>query len=220
MQALIKKDLYTQQKMVYLFSLFWFIPITGFFTDGSPIRHVLLITFTSFTLVLYSNFNTTTSEEMQSRFINSLPVTRKQVVLGKYATGIIWYLPMALLVTIYVVLFNLFAPFPSRLIHLPEYIIALTIMYLLLSIFYPLLFSVGYKVASVLVGVIIPVTLLIGNQMIVNLTENPKFPEVKEFVASLAEKQWMIAGFLTLATLIISVISYQVSVKIYTKKDL
>lgn len=220
MQALIKKDLYTQQKVVYLFSLFWFITITGFFTDGSPIRHVLLIAFTSFTLVLYSNFNTTTSEEMQSRLINSLPVTRKQVVLGKYVTGIIWYLPMALLVTIYVVLFNLFAPFPSRLIHFPEYIIALTILYLLLSIFYPLLYTVGYKVASVLVGVIIPVTLLIGNQIIVNLTENPKFPNVKELVASLAEKQWMIAGVLTLATLIISVISYQVSVKIYSKKDL
>jgi ABC-2 type transport system permease protein len=219
MQALIKKDLLTQQKMAYLSCLIWFIPLTNFFTDGTPFKHVLLMTILAFSLALYSNFNTKTTEEKQAIFINSLPVTRRQVVLAKYFTGLIWYGMSAIFVTFYVLLFHLFAPFPSRLIYLEEYVISLSIMYISLSIFYPLIYAIGYKIASFLTGAIL-LSVSIAFQMILNLAENPRFPSVKDFLATLSQNQWMIAGILALVVIIITMISYQASVKIYNKTDL
>ena len=219
MQALIKKDLLTQQKMVYLSCLIWFIPLTNFFTDGTPFKHVLLMTLCAFSLVLSSNFNTKTTEEKQAIFINSLPVTRKQVVLAKYSTGLIWYGISAVLVTFYVLLFHLFAPFPSRMMYLEEYVISLSILYISLSIFYPLIYAIGYKIASFLTGAIL-LSASIAFQMILNLAANPKFPSVKDFLATLSQNQWMFAGILAFVAIIITTISYQASVKIYNKADL
>jgi ABC-2 type transport system permease protein len=219
MQALIKKDLLTQQKVAYLSCLIWFIPLTDFFTDGTPFKHVLLMTILAFSLALYSNFNTKTTEEKQAIFINSLPVTRRQVVLAKYFTGLIWYGMSAVLVTFYVLLFHLFAPFPSRPIFFEEYVISLSIMYISLSIFYPLIYAIGYKIASFLTGAIL-LSVSIAFQMILNLAGNPRFPSVKDFLATLSQNQWMIAGILALVATIITTISYQVSVKIYNKMDL
>ncbi|MBZ5748973.1 ABC-2 transporter permease [Metabacillus rhizolycopersici] len=219
MQALIKKDLLTQQKIVYLSCLIWFIPLTNFFTDGMPFKHVLLMTFLAFSLVFSSNFNTKTTEERQAIFINSLPVTRRQVVLAKYFTGLIWYGISAVFVTFYVLLFHLFAPFPSRMIYLEEYVISLSIMYILLSIFYPLIYAIGYTSALFLTGAIL-VSVLMAFQIILNLAENPRFPSVNDFLATLSQNQWMIAGILALVAIIITTISYQASVKIYNKADL
>jgi ABC-type transport system involved in multi-copper enzyme maturation permease subunit len=219
MQALIKKDLLTQSKTVYLLCLIWFIPLTNFFTDGTPFKHVLLMSFLAFTMVLYSNFNTTTSEEKQSIFINSLPVTRRQVVLGKYVTGLIWFVITAIFVTLYVSLFHMLAPFPSRMMYPEEYVISLAIMYVLLSIFYPLMYAIGYKVASALTAIVL-LSILIGLQITINVVENPKFPSVKDFIASLGQNQWIIAGILIVVALLITITSFHTSVKIYKKKDL
>ncbi|KKI91063.1 hypothetical protein WQ54_16780 [Bacillus sp. SA1-12] len=218
MQALIKKDLLTQQKVYYLICLIWFIPLTNFFTDGTPFKHVLLITFYATSMVMYSNFNTITSEEKQAMLINSLPVTRNQVVLSKYMTGAIWYFISAIFVTIYVLLFHLFAPFPSRMIYLEEYIISFSIAYLLLSVFYPLFYALGFKIASFLVGAII-LSVIMGLQIIINLVANPRFPSVKNFVTSLGQDQWTIAGILAVVTLLVTVFSYKASVRIYSRKD-
>ncbi|OAS84088.1 MULTISPECIES: ABC-2 transporter permease [Metabacillus] len=219
MQALIKKDLLTQPKKVYLLCLIWFIPLTNFFTDGTPFKHVLLMAFLAFNMVLYSNFNTTTSEEKQSIFINSLPVTRRQVILGKYVTGIIWFATAAIFVTLYVLLFYMLAPFPSRMMFLEEYVISLAITYILLSIFYPLMYTIGYKVASALTAIVL-LSILMGLQITLNTAENPKFPSVKDFLTFLGQNQWMIAGILIVVALLITITSFYTSLKIYNKKDL
>ncbi|WP_226670159.1 ABC-2 transporter permease [Metabacillus litoralis] len=218
MEALIKKDIFTLQKKVFFLLLLWFIPLTNFFTDGSAFKHLLLLIFYGSTLILYSNFNTSSSEEMQSRLINSLPVTRKQIILSKYVAGCIWFALGSVLVTAYVILFHQFAPFPSRLIYPAEYIICLAIVYLFLAIFYPFLYAVGYKAASFL-SVIVFVSILMFFQISINLSENPKYPAVKDFIDSLTQNQWIIAGFLSFLSLVLTIISYKIAVRVYEKKD-
>ncbi len=212
MITLIKKDLLTQEKWTYLLCLVLFIPITSFFTDGSPIRHLLLLIALPFAFV-------TSLEDKQSKLVNSFPVTRNQIVIGKYLSVIVWFVLSAIIVTIYMFLFLKFAPFPSRMMTPAEYIIALSLIYLSLSVYFPFLFSLGYKLASIPTGIFVFVLFMVY-RITLNLAENPRYPEVTEFVQSLNENQWILAGSIFTIAAIFTVISFFISARIYAKKDL
>ncbi|APH06150.1 ABC-2 transporter permease [Bacillus weihaiensis] len=219
MQALVKKDLYTLPKHVFLLNLLWFIPLTNFFTDGSPHKHLILLFLLGSSLILYSNYNTKTSEDMQARLVNSLPVTRKKIVLAKYMTGLIWYLIAFVICSIYVFLFHTFAPFPSRLITPAEYVICLAGTYLFISVYYPFLYAFGDKIAAFLT-LFLFITSSIGFQIVLNLAANPRYPQVTEFVESISYHEWLLAGSMLLISLFLTFLSFQASVRIYSKKDL
>lgn len=114
MQHLIFKDIYTQKWYAYFTNAIWFIVFTNFFTDGSPIRHVLLLAFLSAWMAMTSNGNTN-SFEKESALLISLPIKRHEIVLAKYAAGFMWFGLSAMAVFGYVFLFDAFAPFSTRM---------------------------------------------------------------------------------------------------------
>lgn len=217
MRQLVVKDLYTQKPLVYFTSIIWFIMFTNFFTDGAPIRHVFLLIFLAYWLVNYSNANTK-SFEGESILLNSLPVTRRQLVLTKYVTALVWFSFAAVAVVMYIFLFKSFAPFPTRMINVSELFIAVSGFYILLSIFYPLLFKFGYQLASILAFIL---TLIgyIGLQTFMNMLENPRIPFANEIVATLAANKLGSITIFIIVSLLITLFSYVLSVRIYEKKD-
>lgn len=219
MNLLIRKDLYTQRVSTYFLTILWFIIFTNFFTDGQPIRHVILLAVVAYFIAISSN---TKSFEKESVLINSLPVTRKQVVLAKYAAGLIWFVLSAVVVLIYIFLFETFAPFPARMMSITELLIALGSFFLLISIYYPLQFKAGYVLASTLT-VMIPVLAMMSLTIIKNILENPRMTSTHEWMMHIAQlftaNQWTFAFLFLLISALVTWLSIQLSIRIYGNSD-
>lgn len=219
MKLLIRKDLFTQPMTTYLLSGMWFIIFTNFFTDGLPVRHVMLLVVVAYFISISSNNK---SFERESVLVNSLPVTRKQIVTAKYAAGFIWFLLSAAVIVPYIFLFQTFAPFPTRMITIPELLIALGCFYLLLALFYPLQFKAGYILASILT-IMIPVIAMMSLPIITNILENPRMPEAHAWLRQIAQtfsaNEWAIAFGVLSISILVTWLSILLSIRIYSKKD-
>ncbi|WP_165820850.1 ABC-2 transporter permease [Pueribacillus theae] len=217
MKALILKDLYTQKVYIYFFSMMWFVIVTNFFTDGSPFRHVLLLTILAFWLASSTNANTK-SFEGESVLINSLPITRRQIVLAKYTSGLMWFAFAAIAVLVYIFLFDTFAPFPTRMMHVDEFILSLSGYYILLSVFYPILFQAGYHISSI-VTFVFAFVVSMGIRIFHNMVENPGLTFMPGIVETLESNATLLMFVFIAFSIFITLISYGLSVRIYERKD-
>ncbi|GKV64042.1 MULTISPECIES: ABC-2 transporter permease [unclassified Sporosarcina] len=219
MNALIRKDLYTQKASTYFLAVLWFIIFTNFFTDGQPVRHVLLLIFTAYFIAI-SNCNK--AFEKESVLVNSLPVTRKQFVLAKYAAGLMWFGLSAAAVLAYIFLFDTFAPFPTRMMTIPELLIALGSFFIIISLFYPLQFKAGYVLATSLT-IILPLFSMMSFRIILNIMENPRMVAEQNFFLKTAElvtaNQWTVAFSVLLVSALLTWLSILLSFRIVRKTD-
>lgn len=221
MKLLIRKDLYAQPLSAFLVSGLWFIILTNFFTNGDPARHVMLLIAVAYFISISSSANNK-SYEKEMVLVNSLPVTRKQVVMAKYASGFVWFLLSAAGILLYIFLFQMFAPFPARMMTVPELLIALGSFFLLLALFYPLQYKAGYVLASALT-IIIPIIALMSITIIGNIMDNPRMTQEHLLFQSIAQiysdHQWLIVLGLLLLSAILTWLSMLLSIRIYRKKD-
>lgn len=209
---LLRKEMFTQKAYVYILGLIWFIPFTNFFTSGDPIRHIQLL----IVLALWIPYNAAYYE--LAALVNSLPVTRRKVVMAKYASGLIWFIPAAVIVIAYVLLFDQFAPFPTRLMTGWDLLLAFGSLCFILSVFYPLLMITGY-ITSLVLTVVFTVVVSIGIQMVGNIYNNPSLTYLDGFVETVLANQGLFILLFALAGLIVIWLSYHLSVRFYHKKD-
>lgn len=219
MNALVKKDLYTQKMSTYFLTGLWFIIFTNFFTTGEPVRHVLLLIFVAY-FVAISTSNK--AFEKESVLINSLPITRKQFVLAKYTAGFMWFGLSAVGVLIYIFLFDTFAPFPTRMMTIPELLIALGSFFIIISLFYPLQFKTGYILATSLT-IILPLLSMMSFRIILNIMENPRMVAEQNFFRETANlvttNQWTIAFSVLIVSALVTWLSILLSVRIVRNTD-
>ncbi|PIC86199.1 hypothetical protein CSV72_09425 [Sporosarcina sp. P20a] len=219
MNALIRKDVYTQKMSAYLITALWFIIFTNFFTEGQPVRHVLLLIFAAYYMAISTSNK---AFEKESVLINSLPVTRRQFVLAKYMSGFIWFGLSAAAILVYIFLFDTFAPFPTRMMTIPELLIALGCFYLIISLFYPLQFKAGYILATSLT-IALPFLSLMVFRIILNIMENPRMVAEQKFFLQTADlittNQWTIALFVLLISALLTWLSILLSIRIVHKTD-
>ncbi|MFD1363268.1 ABC-2 transporter permease [Lentibacillus salinarum] len=154
----------------------------------------------------------------QPALMNTLPVTRKKIILAKYLTPLLWFIPAAMLMSIYVFLFVTFAPFSARLMTGWDLLLALAGLLLLMSLFYPLHRLFGY-VPAISLSVIVGVTISIGVQMVMNIYHNPRMDSLDNMVETIMANPnvfiMLLAGF----SIIITLLSYALSVWLYERKD-
>jgi ABC-type transport system involved in multi-copper enzyme maturation permease subunit len=210
---LMRKELLSQNIFTVASAFIWFIPLTQFFTNGAPITHVVLL----IVLSVWVPFCAAYYE--QPTLENSLPVTRKQLVQAKYLSCLMWFIPAATIVVTYVILFENFAPFSSRLMTWEDLLLALAGVYLLLSIFYPLYYLAGVMIASALTAAA-AVMISIGTQMVLNIYHNPSMSSLNEFVEAVSANPTLFIMLLAAIVLVITILSYLLSVWIYKKKDI
>src|SRR5690625_3839210 len=173
-----------------------------------PITHVLLLIVLSVWLPFW------TAYYEQPTLDNSLPVRRKQLVQAKYLSGLMWFIPAAIMVMIYVFLYENFAPFSTRLMTWEDLLLALAGIYLLLAIFYPLHYLTGAMIASVLTGAA-ALMISIGTQMVINIYHNPSISYLNGFVEAVAADPALYIMLLAAIVLIITILSYLLSVRIF-----
>ncbi|WP_100011786.1 ABC-2 transporter permease [Lentibacillus sediminis] len=209
---LLRNEMFSQKAYNYVLAFSSFIPFTGFFTSGVPIRHILLI------IVLSSWVPLIAPYYERDALLNSLPVTRKKIVTAKYLAPLMWSIPATVIVFIYVFLFVTYAPFPARLITGWDLLLALAGLYLLISFFYPLLISLGYIAATTLTA-ITGGAIMIGVQMVINIYHNPSMTSLDSTVENIIANPNAFILLFAGITLIITLLSYALSVKLYERKD-
>lgn len=219
MNALIRKELYTQKVSAYFLAALFFIIFTNFFTDGQPVRHVLLLIFVAYFIAISTSNK---AFEKESVLINSLPVTRKQFVLAKYAAGFMWFGLSAAVVLVYIFLFDTFAPFPTRMMTVSELLIALGFFFIIISLFYPLHFKAGYVLATSLT-IILPLLSMMSFRIILNIMENPRMVTEQKFFRQTADlvttNQWTVAFSILMISAFVTWVSILLSIRIVGKTD-
>lgn len=209
---LLHKEIFSQKPYVYFLAFIWFFPITGFFTGGSAVQHILLV------ILLASWVPQYVAYYEQPALDNTLPVTRKKIITAKYMSPLMWFIPSAIIVMAYVFLFVTYAPFPARLMTGWDLLLALAILYVMVSIFFPLQISFGY-VPAMIITVAAAVSISIGVQMVINIYHNPRITSLDSFVESVLANPNMFIILLAAISLIITLLSYSISTRIYEHKD-
>ncbi len=219
MQQLVLKDVYTQKIANYVMCIFWFIILTGFFTDGNPTKHMILLAILATWLSITSNENAKSSFDSETVLMSSLPVTRQEIVLAKYLAGAMWFGLSAIAVNVYVFLFDTFAPFPTRMMHFDEMVIAFSGFLFLLAIFYPVLYRAGYNVAMIVL-LIVWGSSLMALQIGANMLANPGLVGFHQFVETLSGMWLLIVILFISGSFLATLISYFISLRIFEKKDI
>lgn len=150
MVQLIKTDWSCQRKIAYFMPLFFLFYVTMASSQSvSAFSFGATVAMIAFVMVSYANMNTDEGSLAERRLLVSLPVARKTIVIGKYAMSAVWcltaWVPSVLL---FILASLMLGDTVDLLFLLKTLLVALCLIYLLTSAYYPLLFRFSYKKAQ------------------------------------------------------------------------
>ncbi|AJY74237.1 ABC-2 transporter permease [Paenibacillus beijingensis] len=213
MFGLMIKDFYTQRKFAYLAPIFllpYFLTLGRNISGAGIELFSLSIGFIGYIMTLYSNFNIGESEKMQNRLLISLPTTRTAIIFAKYVMISFWWLisyisyVVLLFVLERLLHYNLTQSFDIRIAAL-----SLCATYLFASIFYPFHFKFGYRAASLL-GIAMFFLVTNGMGKLFSLSRSGSWG------SAMADQPILSFAVITLSCVLVS---YLLSVRIFSKKD-
>ena len=216
MNQLVLKDLFTQRLFAYLFPLFILLPIyMGNLAVSGESFVAIYVTFAAIWMTVLSNFGTTTSNRLELKLMSSLPVTRKDLVQAKYCAAFLWWGISLIIYGIIAFLAFLFINKQFSWENISILLFSLSLFLIIISFFYPLYFLFGYQIAA---GIVIAFPMLGFSGLIFLSLDSPI---VGPASLHLFQANNLLIYFLfILASIVITFISYLLSVKIYEEKDL
>lgn len=218
MLNLIVKDILVQKKSI-LFALFYcFFLVFAFqsLEQAGPIAANIAVVY-----VLLTNSFAYEDKNKSDIMLNSLPISRKDIVLAKYLS-IFVYMCLAILayMSATLVVKALRIPINIALLSLEGVTTAFLSVILMTSIYLPIIFKFGYikaklfNIAMFLLFFFVPTILL-------NIYNNPKYTQsINSFLEKLTSWQdWQIASLLASLSLLLLFTSYSISVHIYRNRE-
>ncbi|KGR91172.1 hypothetical protein CD30_06925 [Ureibacillus massiliensis 4400831 = CIP 108448 = CCUG 49529] len=205
MRALLIKDLLILSKQFKLMSLiFIFFIVVSFMTEMGMVMIVMALIYSALQVSTTFSF-----EEMShwNKFVNTLPIERKTIVQSKFILGI-------LLTIVTLIILSPIVYFSSELIHLLSFkdlfsgfILILSTSLIYLSVTIPIYIKFGMQTGKFVIFAIVFI---------------PVFSTgfVQYFIREIGLNQLMqYLNLLPIASLVVLVISYFVSVRWYEKKQ-
>lgn len=215
---LVIKDILVQKKSI-LFALgYCFFLVFAFqsLEQAGPIAANIAVVY----ILLINSFGYE-DKNKSDIMLNSLPISRRDIVLAKYLSifvymglAILAYMGSSLLVK------ALRIPIDVVLLSLEGVTTAFLIVALMSSIYLPIIFKFGYIKAK-LFNLVMFLFFFFVPTIIVNLYNNPRYHHyfVNFFQEFASWKNWQIALLLIAFSLLILSISYSISVSIYKKRE-
>lgn len=215
---LVIKDILVQKKSI-LFALgYCFFLVFAFqsLEQAGPIAANIAVVY----ILLINSFGYE-DKNKSDIMLNSLPISRRDIVLAKYLSifvymglAILAYMGSSLLVK------ALRIPIDVVLLSLEGVTTAFLIVALMSSIYLPIIFKFGYIKAK-LFNLVMFLFFFFVPTIIVNLYNNPRYHHyfVNFFQEFASWKNWQIALLLIDFSLLILSISYSISVSIYKKRE-
>jgi len=216
---LIKKDLLIQKKsfiMLFFFSLFMFVIYSNpIFEDFIYIMGIVLIVY-----IFLISANTEDEKNKSEVMLNSLPVTRKDIVLAKYISIIVYLViglgslgAMALVFRLPII------PLTPRLLNGTDLLASILLVFLAVAVYFPLYFKFGAAALRIFTILLFLSFFFIPRMVVEYYMEHPEAP-VFQFLQHLLEQPLFVpAAMILIFIFIIITVSYFISKKVYLQKE-
>lgn len=220
MWPLIKKELIVQKKMI-LFGLFYAVFL--FFVFANPAFQEFTYSMAAFGIAYITIVGVAQAEYKNNSdvIINSLPLTRREVVAAKYLSILTFTAIALVMVGVVGLLFHFLLPvFNYRIINLIDVLTTFACISLLASVSLPIYFKTGAQWTRVVNIVVFLVIFFAPAQLAGCISQNSQDPRVGSLVGLATgdySALFSLTGFAVL--LAIMLISYFVSLRIYMNKD-
>ena len=219
MQQLIKKELILQKKMFIfggLYSIFLFTvfanPVFKDFTYSMAAFGISYITIIGIAQAEYKNNS--------DIIINSLPITRREIVAAKYLSIVTSTIVALMIVGVVGIPFSLMpAPFDYRLLNGADVITTIICVLLLASLSLPIYFWAGATWIRAVNVVIFLLIFFAPVQIAEFLVNNPQRPWVQAVTSLVQNQSWQLILMGSVIMIVILLISYYISLRIYIKRD-
>lgn len=200
--ACFKTDIKTILKLIVGLIIFSFILF--------PISVIMIPLFISYIFILRSFY----LDELNKcdYFFNSLPIEKEDIVYSKYLLAMIVIMISLIFTFLYSKIMNYMWGFNN--FNIDSILSILNIILLLISILFPIIFKYGYRKSYVLINLIIAVVIIVSMfSFMGGSTES----NTTETVSNLRDNSLIIK---TGISMILYLISMNISNKIYTKKEI
>lgn len=219
MQQLIKKELILQKKM-FIFGLLYSIFLFTVFAN--PIFRNFTYSMAAFGISYITIIGIAQSEYKNNSdiIINSLPITRGEIVAAKYLSIVTSIFIALLIVGVVGIPFSLMpAPFDYRLLNGVDIITTVVCVLLLATLSLPIYFLTGAPWIRAVNIVIFLLIFFAPAQIAQFAINNPHSPTIMAVTQLINYQSWqLIVGGLAIMTVFI-MISYYASLIIYMKRD-
>jgi ABC-2 type transport system permease protein len=215
MKQLLLKDLHTQRLFGYLFPLLFIMPF--YVSSLNGVNYIIIyVTYVSIWLSVYSNFGTTASNRLGLKLMSSLPVTRKSLVQAKYCAVFIWWGISLISYGTIAFLISIWTNNTLGWGTIASLVLSLCSSFIIISIFYPLYFLLGYQVAA---GITMVIPMLGFFWITISTGMSDENSGLLQWHLFLTENLLFYFLFI-LVSMMITFASYRLSVVIFKKKDL
>ncbi|GGL46337.1 ABC-2 transporter permease [Sporolactobacillus putidus] len=209
---LMIKDFRIQRKKSFLV-FFLFIYILNFSnTESSVLIFSAITALIAFVMAVNSNFNGREGNRAQQSLLLSLPVTRKEVIAAKYFMNGVWFLA-AFIPGAGLLLIKDFSSFQTGrpMFYLNALILSLCLTYFLMSVYYPVYYRLGYKVAQTAAELFGAISIGLFFSGLTNFTF------LNTYLSAVSEQTVLLPA--AAITLVAVFISYELSVQFFSSKD-
>jgi ABC-type transport system involved in multi-copper enzyme maturation permease subunit len=152
--------------------------------------------------------------------LNSLPISRREIVLSKYLT-IFVFAGIALLIVAIIGLFFHLAPLPfeHRLININDILITLISVLLLSAVSLPAYFKTGAQWLRVINIIVFMLIFFAPAQIARYVLENQHQPGLQKLIDLAQQNPWLLAVSSLVTLLVLLLLSYLLAVRIYSRRD-
>lgn len=151
MNALLRKEVYGMQRFFLFFTPIMFF--SAIQTQGSY-QFIVYVFIVSTFYVMVSNMPDKNVPNGKL-LIESLPIKRSTIVLAKYCAPLMWFCLAVLIYIIFAASFTII-PFPA----LSELVLVFCMLYLYVSLYYPLYYRGGYTFSGVICAPFVLITFI------------------------------------------------------------
>lgn len=219
MPYLIKKELILQKKMLLFgmgYSIFLFIVFSN------PIFQEFTYTMAAFGISYITIIGIAQAEHKNNSdmVINSLPITRREIVAAKYLSIMAAIAAALVIVSLVGLVFHQFAPpFNYRLITGKDVFTTFVSVLLLSALSLPIYFKTGAQWVRMVNVVIFLIIFFAPVQIAGFIIKNQQVPWIQNLIIISRDQLWLPVVGGSVFMLILLLASYFISLRIYKKKD-
>lgn len=219
MRHLIKKELIVQKKMLW-FGLFYSIFL--FLAFANPVLQEFTYSMAAFGIGYITIIGVAQAEDKNNSdiIINSLPLTRRDVVSAKYLSVLTFTCIALIIVALIGMIFHFLVPyFNYRLMNFLDVYTTFASISLLAAISLPIYFKTSAQWTRAFNVVLFLVIFFAPAQLIRYFVQNDQRPWVQTLAQITHNQDWLLSLASLTVMLTLMLVSYFISLRIYLQKD-
>jgi ABC-type transport system involved in multi-copper enzyme maturation permease subunit len=222
MLSLIIKDIMIQKKSVAYSLFFGFIMIIAF--QGQQGNGAYIIGALAIVFLLTSGVFAYDERNKGDILINSLPVSRKDVVTARYLSLLVFSIAAVIIVSLVGAAINISGiPHELSYISIPDIAAIFLVSSIMFSIYIPIYFKFGYlksRMANIILYIaVLSVSSVVGavRKMVFENLDDPSVRSILSILGSIPD--WLVGPIFIVFILLAVYISFSISIRVYGRRE-